>query len=133
MAADEAAVAAGRQHRALTVLVAAYGGNTYRLLRDLGDHIGASLAYVDRATVEAHLERSLTNAEWDAANDQFTAMDFDDHVGDHGTIRTDWIETVLANAEVPGYTDDAETLDARRLRRPSTRRPTADAVRARHA
>jgi hypothetical protein len=92
-----------RQGRTLIDLVDAYDGNTYRLLRDLGDHLGASLAYVDRATVEAHLERSLTDIEWAAVSDQFTAMDFDEHVGDHGSFRTDWIETVLDKADVPGY------------------------------
>jgi hypothetical protein len=29
-------------------------------------------------------------------------MAFDDHVGDAGTLRTDWIEDVLAKAGVPG-------------------------------
>lgn len=28
--------------------------------------------------------------------------DVDEHVGDHGSVRTDWIETVLAKAAVPG-------------------------------
>ena len=92
-----------RQCRALVELVDAYQGSTYRLLRDLGDHLGASLAYVDRATVEAHLERTLSDAEWAATNDQFTALDFDEHVGDHGSFRTDWIESLLDKAGVPGY------------------------------
>jgi hypothetical protein len=92
-----------RQGSTLIDLVDAYDGNTYRLLHDLGDHLGASLAYVDRATVDAHLERSLTDIEWAAVNDQFTAMDFDEHVGDHDNFRTDWIETVLDKADVPGY------------------------------
>jgi hypothetical protein len=35
-------------------------------------------------------------------------MDFDEHVGDHGTFRTDWIETVLEKAGVPGYGYTAE-------------------------
>jgi hypothetical protein len=92
-----------RQGSTLIDLVDAYDGNTYRLLRDLGDHLGASLAYVDRATVDAHLERSLTDIEGAAVSDQFTAMDFDEQVGDHGSFRTDWIETVLDKADVPGY------------------------------
>jgi hypothetical protein len=45
---------------ALHVLVAAYGGDTHRLLTDLGDLLEASIAYVDRPTVEAHLERPLS-------------------------------------------------------------------------
>jgi hypothetical protein len=45
---------------ALETLVAAYGGDTYRLLTDLGDLLEASIAYVDRPTVEAHLERPLS-------------------------------------------------------------------------
>jgi hypothetical protein len=89
--------------RAITDLIAAYDGNTYRLLTALADRLQLTLAYVDRDTVEAHLERPLSDAEWAATNDQFTALDFDEHVGDHGTFRTDWIETVLDKAGVPGY------------------------------
>ncbi|SFF61734.1 hypothetical protein [Blastococcus tunisiensis] len=83
-------------------LVDCYGGDTHRLLTDLADVIGASIAYVDRPTVEAHLERPLSDREWVAAAQQFTAMAFDDHVGDAGSLRTDWIEDVLARAGVPG-------------------------------
>ena len=88
---------AGRPFRTAFTASTALGG------RDLGRHLGASLAYVDRAPVDAHLERSLTDIEWAAVSDQFTAMDFDEHVGDHGSFRTDWIETVLDKADVPGY------------------------------
>ncbi|WP_091543141.1 hypothetical protein [Modestobacter sp. DSM 44400] len=83
-------------------LVAAYGGDTHRLLTDLADHLGASVAYVDRPTIEAHLERPLSDAEWLASTSQITAMAFDEHIGDAGTIRTDWIEDVLLRAGVPG-------------------------------
>jgi hypothetical protein len=86
----------------LQALVDSYGGDTHRLLTDLADVIGASIAYVDRPTVEAHLERSLSDRAWAATTQQFTAMAFDDHVGDAGTLRTDWIEDVLAKAGVPG-------------------------------
>lgn len=89
--------------RAIADLIAAYDGNTYRLLTALADRLQLTLAYIDRDTVEAHLERALSDTEWSAANDQFTALDFDDHVGDAGTFRTDWIETVLDKAGVPGY------------------------------
>lgn len=117
---DERTGAAGRvaqmtrQRRAIVGLVTAYSGNTYRLLSDLGDHVGVSLAYVDRITVEAHLERTLSDAEWAAINDQFTALEFDEHVGDHGSFRTDWIETVLEQASIPGfdYTSERE-IDAK--------------------
>ena len=87
---------------ALQALVAAYGGDTHRLLTDLADFIEASVAYVDRPTVEAHLERQLTDDEWSAVAAQFTAMAFDEHVGDAGTVRTDWIEDRLHRARVPG-------------------------------
>jgi hypothetical protein len=83
-------------------LVDSYGGDTHWLLTDLADVIGASIAYVDRPTVEAHLERPLSDREWAAAAQQFTAMAFDDRVGDAGSLRTDWIEDVLARAGVPG-------------------------------
>jgi len=87
---------------ALQALVAAYNGDTYRLLTDLADLVEASVAYVDRPTVEAHLERQLTDNEWAALAAQFTAMAFDEHVGDAGTVRTDWIEDRLHRARVPG-------------------------------
>lgn len=87
---------------ALQAFVDRYGGDTHRLLTDLADVVGASIAYVDRPTVEAHLERSLSDWEWAATAQQFTAMAFDDHVGDAGSLRTDWIEDVLARAGIPG-------------------------------
>ncbi len=87
---------------ALQALVAAYGGDTYRLLTDLADLVEASVAYVDRPTVEAHLERPLSDEDWSAVSAQFTAMAFDEHVGDAGTVRTDWIEDRLHRAGVPG-------------------------------
>lgn len=83
-------------------LVDCYSGDTHRLLTDLADVIGASIAYVDRPTVEAHLERPLSDREWAVTAQQFTAMAFDDHVGDAGSLRTDWIEDVLGRAGVPG-------------------------------
>jgi len=89
--------------RAIAAAITAYDGSTYRLLTALADRLQLSLAYIDRETVEAHLERALSENEWAATNDQFTALDFDEHVGDHGTFRTDWIETVLDKAGVPGY------------------------------
>ncbi len=89
---------------ALEALVAAYGGNTHRLLTELANALEASVAYVDRPTVEAHLERPLSDDEWSAVAAQFTAMAFDEHVGDAGTLRTDWIEDRLHCAGVPGRT-----------------------------
>jgi hypothetical protein len=89
---------------ALQALVAAYGGDIHRLLTDLADLVEASVAYVDRLTVEAHLERPLSDDEWSAVAAQFTAMAFDEHVGDAGTVRTDWIEDRLHRAGVPGRT-----------------------------
>ena len=88
----------------LQALVAAYGGNTYRLLTDLADLLEASVAYVDRPTVEAHLERPLSDGEWSAVAARFAAMAFDEHVGDAGTLRTDWIEDRLHRAGVVGRT-----------------------------
>jgi hypothetical protein len=83
----------------LVELVDAYAscgtGSTYRLLRDLGDHLNLGIAYVDRATIEAHLERTLSAGEWAAISQQLHAFDFDDHVDDAATFRTNWIETVL--------------------------------------
>lgn len=87
---------------ALEALVAAYGGDTHRLLIDLADRLEASVAYVDRLTVEAHLERPLSDDEWAAVAGQFNALAFDEHVGDAGTLRTDWIDDTLHRAGVPG-------------------------------
>lgn len=92
---------------ALRVLVAAYGGDTYRLLTDLADLLEASIAYVDRPTVEAHLERPLSDGEWSVVAAQFRAMSFDEHVGDAGTVRTDWIEDRLNRTGVPGRAPSA--------------------------
>jgi hypothetical protein len=114
-----------RQGRTIVELVAAYDGNTCRLLHDLGDHLSASLAYVDRPTVEAHLERTLSDAEWAATNDQFTALDFDEHVGNHGSFRTDRIESVLEKAGVPGYGYTAAGQD---IDEPIRYRPTGGAA-----
>jgi hypothetical protein len=87
---------------AVEALVAAYGGDAHRLLTDLADLLEASVAYVDRPTVEAHLERPLSDGEWSAVAAQFTAMAFDEHVGEAGGLRTDWIEERLHRAGVPG-------------------------------
>jgi hypothetical protein len=89
---------------AVEALVAAYRGDTHRLLTDLTDLLEVSVAYVDRPTVEAHLERPLSDDEWSAIAAQFTAMTFDEHVGEAGTLRTDWIEDRLHRAGVPGRT-----------------------------
>jgi hypothetical protein len=40
-------------------------------------------------------ERPLSDGEWSAVAGQFTALAFDEHVGDAGTLRTDWIEDAL--------------------------------------
>jgi hypothetical protein len=92
---------------AFQALVAAYGGDTYRLLTDLADFLEASIAYVDRSTVEAHLERPVSDGEWSAVAAGFNGMAFDEHVGDAGTVRTDWIEDRLHRAGVPGHTSPA--------------------------
>jgi hypothetical protein len=92
---------------AVEALVAAYGGDTYRLLTDLADLLEASISYVDRSTVETHLERPLFDGEWSAVAACFTAMAFDEHVGDAGTVRTDWIEDTLHRAGVSGRTPAA--------------------------
>ena len=86
----------------LAVLISTYRGREHELLVDLASALQLSLAYVDRATVEAHLERRLPDADWNAVAAEFHPLDFDDHVGDHGSFRTDWIETVLERAGVAG-------------------------------
>ncbi len=105
---------------ALQAVVAAYGGDTYQLLTDLADLLEASVAYVDRPTVEAHLERPLSDDQWFAVAAQFTGLAFDEHVGDAGTVRTDWIEDTLHRAGVPGRTPPA-TQRSRPPRQPVRR------------
>ena len=105
---------------AVEALIAAYGGDTHRLLTELADALGASVAYLDRPTVEAHLERPLSDPEWSAVAAQVTAMAFDDHVGDAGTLRTDWIEDRLHCAGVPGRIPHA-TPRSRPSRQPRRR------------
>ncbi len=90
-----------RRHR-LQTLVEAYDGDTYRLLADVARLLGASVAYVDRLTVEAHLERPLSDREWAAVAARLGPMAFDEHVGEAGTFRTDWIDDVLTRAGLPG-------------------------------
>ncbi|GAB4079155.1 hypothetical protein GCU67_13930 [Modestobacter muralis] len=90
------------RRQALAALVSAYGGDTYRLLTDLADLLQTSVAYVDRLTAEAHLERPLSDTEWSIISRQFTAMAFDEHIGDAGTVRTDWIDDMVIRAGVPG-------------------------------
>ena len=104
--AADSVVPVGQVVRAWAVeaLVAAYGGDTHRLLTELADALGASVACVDRPTLEAHLERPLSDGEWSAVAAQFTAMAFDEHVGNAGTLRTDWIDDRLHRAGVPGRT-----------------------------
>ena len=101
-------------------LVAAYGGDAHRLLTDLADLLEASVAYVDRPTVEAHLKRPLSDREWSAVAAQFTAMAFDERVGETGSLRTDWIEERLHRAGVPGRTPRATLRSG--SSRPSRRR-----------
>jgi len=90
------------RRQALAALVSAYGGDTYRLLTDLAKVLQTSVAYVDRLTAEAHLERPLSDTEWSVISQQFTAMAFDEHIGDAGTVRTDWIDDMVSRAGLPG-------------------------------
>lgn len=98
---DHATPPSPRRRSALQIVTDAYRGHPHTLLHDVADRLGASLAYVDRATIEAHLQRPLTEAEWAAARAQYRAMDFDAHVGDAGTLRTDWIQNILDRAGIP--------------------------------
>lgn len=86
----------------LQTIVDAYDGDTYRLLTDLAGLLEASVAYVDRLTVEAHLERTLTARDWAAVAARLRPMAFDEHVGEAGSFRTDWIEDILTRSGVPG-------------------------------
>jgi len=106
---------AGRR-RALAALVSAYGGDTYRLLTDLADLLETSVAYVDRLTAEAHLERPLPDTEWSVISRQFSAMAFDEHIGDAGTVRTDWIDDMVLRAGLPGRCRGDRSLEQPRRR-----------------
>ena len=108
------------RRRACAALVQAYGGNTHQLLTDIANVLEASVAYVDRPTVEAHLERQLSDADWAGFAAQLTAMAFDEHIGDAGTTRTDWIDDVLlrAGVRVCGHSDSRTPRSLGRLSRP---------------
>lgn len=88
----------------MQALVDAYDGNTHRLLADVAGVLQASVAYVDRLTVEAHLERTLSDRDWAAIAGRLSPMAFDEHVGEAGSFRTNWIEDILAQSAVPGRT-----------------------------
>lgn len=94
---------AAERRRACAALVQTYGGDTHQLLTDVANLLEASVAYVDRPTVEAHLERQMSDADWSSVAAQLTAMAFDEHIGDAGSTRTDWIDAVLLRAGVPVY------------------------------
>lgn len=98
---------ADQRGAALPAVATAYHGNTYRPLREFGDQRSASIAYVDRNTIAAHLERPLPTTEWATGNDQFGAPAFDDHVDEPARFRTDWIATLLTRTGVPGHIDAA--------------------------
>jgi len=89
---------------ALAAALAAYDSRSLQLLTDVADRIGISFAYVDRITIEAYLERRLTNDEWDSVNTSFGALDLDDHLPLHDVA--DWIDAVVVRAEVIGRRDD---------------------------
>jgi hypothetical protein len=78
------------------------GSGTYRRPDDRAAQLGASAAYVNRATIEAQLERPLHAGEWTAIDPELRPMACDERVSDAGTRRTDWIEDVLARASEPG-------------------------------
>lgn len=49
--------------RALDVLAAAHGNDSYRVLRAVAQRLGASVAYIDRATIDAHRSQPLTRPQ----------------------------------------------------------------------
>lgn len=114
----------------LQALVDTYDGDTHQVLTDLAALLGASVAYVDRATVEAHPARTLSAAQWAGVAEQLPPMAFDEHVVGAGTLRTDWIDDVLARADVPGRRRTADRQPADR--RPATGCPGARCERHPH-
>ncbi len=92
------------KHRAsLAAAVAAHPGSVHQILTEVAQLVGASIAYVDRDTIEAHLDRRLADQDWKSiVARHLPPMGLDEQVGDAGTLRTDWIETILADAGVPG-------------------------------
>jgi hypothetical protein len=112
-AADEAVqftrrtVQIAHQCRALVELVDAYShygkGNTYRLLRDVGDHLNRSIAYVDRATIEAHLERNLSVGEWAATSSSSTPWISTTTSATPAPSARTGSRLRLVKARVPGY------------------------------
>ena len=84
------------QDAAVAALVAAFAGNAYRILTAVADRLELSVAYIDRLTVEAYLERALDEDEWARFNAAFSAMDFDQYLSDaDDNTRAAWVDTVL--------------------------------------
>ena len=82
------------------------------------------MAYVDRLTVGAHLERPLSDGGWSAIACRFAALAFDEHVGDAGTIRTDWIDDVpLRGRRAQSGTSRQPSVEFGPSRDPAMRRP----------
>jgi hypothetical protein len=75
-----------------------YTGTTYDLLTDVGNALGVTIAYVDRASVEAYLDTDLDPQQWAAITDTTQAMDFDRWIGDSSSERGEFITHQLRRA-----------------------------------
>jgi hypothetical protein len=101
---------------ALTDALAAYGTSTDQILTAVADQLGLSLAYIDRHTVEAHVDRRLSDAEWTAVTREFSGLSFDEHMA--AQSRADWIDAALFRADVAGPGDTHLQPAAHPHRRP---------------
>jgi hypothetical protein len=82
-------------------------GKPHRALRDLARCLNLSLTHVVRAAIECCLERPLNPTERARAHPA-GRWGLEEHIGDAGTLRTDWIADLLAAADIdPGMVDPA--------------------------
>lgn len=93
-----------RRNQALSFVADAYRGHIDRMLDQLGRRLGIALAYIDRATVESHLGRSLLDAEWAAVSPALAGLGYDDYLSELTEVRSTWIDRVLRT--VGGITPD---------------------------
>lgn len=74
-----------------------YLGDVSAALIDLAP-LGLAVAYIDRETVELHLERPLPNEEWERVREHLAGTDYDEVVCESGDLQNDFIDKAVTAA-----------------------------------
>ncbi|MFJ5120890.1 hypothetical protein [Kitasatospora sp. NPDC088548] len=74
-----------------------YLGDVSAALIDLAP-LGLAVAYIDRETVELHLERTLTDEEWERVREHLAGTDYDEVVCETADLQSDFIDKAVAAA-----------------------------------